>query len=358
MALHELAGKPVPPAQRPQVQTIITDYYTLAPDPAEPTHQVAFGTSGHRGVAADRSFNEAHILAITQAICDHRAAAGIDGPLFLGMDTHALSEPAHRTALEVLAANGVDVRTAAGTPYTPTPVISHAILTWNAAHDRAQADGLVITPSHNPPDNGGIKYNPPAGGPAPQAVTAAIADAANAYLADGNRGVKRVPWTQARQQDTVTAHDYVKAYTDDLGGVIDMDAVRGAGLRLGVDALAGSGLGFWEAVAETYGLDINVRNSAPDTSFGFMTLDHDGKIRMDCSSPHAMAGLIALKDDYDVAFGNDPDYDRHGIVTPSHGLMNPNHGDGLPKPGPGQELVPRGGRNQAGQARATSRRCT
>jgi phosphoglucomutase len=325
MALHPLAGQPAPKSILANIPRIITDYYIRHPDPNEPAHLVSFGTSGHRGCAAKGTFNEDHILAIVQAICDYRQGAGIGGPLFLGMDTHALSEPAHATALEVLAANGVEVRIARDFGYTPTPVISHAILTHNRARKHQFADGIVITPSHNPPDNGGIKYNPPNGGPADTDVTSVIAAKANDYLRKGLAGVNRLPYEKALAATTTVAYDYITPYVDDLANVIDMEAIKKAGLRIAADAMGGSGLGFWRPIAEKYGLNIELINGHPDPTFSFMSLDKDGKIRMDCSSASAMAGLIKLKDEYDIAFGNDPDFDRHGIVTPSAGLMNPNH---------------------------------
>lgn len=325
MPLHPLAGKPAPKEILPNIPRLISDYYTRRPDPDEAAHLVSFGTSGHRGCATQKSFNEDHILAIVQAICDYRRQAGIDGPLFLGMDTHALSEPAHATALEVLAANGVEVRIAEDFAYTPTPVISHAILTHNRGRRDRLADGIVITPSHNPPDNGGIKYNPPNGGPADTDVTSAIADAANTYLRNGLNGIRSLSYEQALVAPSTKSYDYISPYVDDLDSVIDMQAIKTAGLRIAADALGGSGLGFWQPIARKYGLDIEVINGYPDPTFSFMHVDKDGKIRMDCSSASAMAGLIALKDQYDIAFGNDPDFDRHGIVTPSGGLMNPNH---------------------------------
>jgi phosphoglucomutase len=325
MALHPLAGRPAPKSILPNIPRLISDYYTRHPDPDDPAHLVSFGTSGHRGCAAKHTFNEDHILAIVQAICDYRKGAGIDGPLFLGMDTHALSEPAHATALEVLAANGVEARIAGDGGYTPTPVISHAILCQNRDRKEHLADGIVITPSHNPPDNGGIKYNPPNGGPADTDVTSEIAAKANDYLRNKLAGVKRLPYEQALAASSTVSYDYVTPYVDDLENVIDMEAIRKAGLRIAADALGGSGLGFWKPIAKRYGLDIEVINGYPDPTFSFMHVDKDGKIRMDCSSPSAMAGLIELKDKYDIAFGNDPDFDRHGIVTPTAGLMNPNH---------------------------------
>lgn len=325
MALHPLAGQPAPKSLLPNIPRLISDYYTRRPDPNDPAQLVAFGTSGHRGAASKQTFNEWHILAIVQAICDYRKQAGISGPLFLGMDTHALSEPAHAGALEVLAANGVETRVAKDFGYTPTPVISHAILATNRGGQANQADGIVITPSHNPPDNGGIKYNPPNGGPADTDVTGWIADRANSYLCDALGGVKRLNLVAALAAPTTQMHDYVTPYVADLANVIDMEAIAGAGLRIGADALGGSGLGFWRPIAEKYGLNIELINGWPDPTFSFMSVDKDGKIRMDCSSASAMAGLIGLKDKYDIAFGNDPDFDRHGIVTPSAGLMNPNH---------------------------------
>ena len=325
MALHPLAGQPAPKSLLPNIPRLISDYYTRRPDPNDPAQLVAFGTSGHRGAATKQTFNEWHILAIVQAICDYRKQAGISGPLFLGMDTHALSEPAHAGALEVLAANGVETRVAKDFGYTPTPVISHAILATNRGGRANQADGIVITPSHNPPDNGGIKYNPPNGGPADTDVTGWIADRANSYLRDALHGVKRLDLVAALAAPTTQMHDYVTPYVADLANVIDMEAIAGAGLRIGADALGGSGLGFWRPIAEKYGLNIELINGHPDPTFSFMSVDKDGKIRMDCSSASAMAGLIGLKDRYDIAFGNDPDFDRHGIVTPSAGLMNPNH---------------------------------
>ena len=325
MPLHPLAGHPAPKSILPNIPRLISDYYTRHPGLREQTNMVSFGTSGHRGCATRGSFNEDHILAIVQAICDYRQSAGIGGPLYLGMDTHALSEPAHATALEVLAANGVEVRIAKGLGYTPTPVISHAILTHNRGDQLHLADGIVITPSHNPPDNGGIKYNPPNGGPADTDVTSAIAATANDYLRRGLEGIKRLPYVQALAAPSTVSYDYVTPYVDDLANVIDMEAIKNAGLRIAADALGGSGLGYWQPIAQKYGLHIDLINGDPDPTFSFMCVDKDGKIRMDCSSASAMAGLIKLKDKYDIAFGNDPDFDRHGIVTPTAGLMNPNH---------------------------------
>ncbi len=325
MPLHPLAGHPAPKSILTNIPRLISDYYTRHPDLSDETNMVSFGTSGHRGCAAKGTFNEDHILAIVQAICDYRKNAGIDGPLFMGMDTHALSEPAHATALEVLAANGIEVRIARGLDYTPTPVISHAILTHNQNRQGLLADGIVITPSHNPPDNGGIKYNPPNGGPADTDVTAMIAARANDYLRRGLDGIKRLPYEQALGAPSTVLYDYVTPYVDDLANVIDMEAIKNAGLRIAADALGGSGLGYWHPIAKKYGLHIDLINGDPDPTFSFMCVDKDGKIRMDCSSASAMAGLIQLKDNYDIAFGNDPDFDRHGIVTPTAGLMNPNH---------------------------------
>jgi phosphoglucomutase len=323
--MNPLAGKPAPNAILANIPALVSAYYTLQPDPADPHGAVSFGTSGHRGASLKGSFNEAHILAIVQAVCEHRKQAGITGPLFLGKDTHALSEPAQNTAIEVLAANGVETRVAQDGAYTPTPVISHAILTHNRGRRDGLADGIVITPSHNPPDNGGIKYNPPNGGPADTTVTQWVADRANALLQNGNRDVKRLPYARALKAANVRSYDYVTPYVEDLQNIIDFPAIQAAGLRIGADALGGAGLGYWEPIAARYGLTIDLLNGFPDPTFRFMCVDKDGKIRMDCSSPAAMAGLIGLKDKYDVAFGNDPDFDRHGIVCPSAGLLKPNH---------------------------------
>jgi phosphoglucomutase len=300
-------------------------YFRLAPDPSDPQQRVSFGTSGHRGSSLRGSFNEAHILAIVQATCEHRASKGIDGPLYLGKDTHALSDPAQRTALEVLAANGVQTLIARRDGATPTPVISHAILSYNRGRAEHLSDGIVITPSHNPPEDGGIKYNPPDGGPADTAVTEWIEARANELLRQGNAGVRRVPFERAQRAESTQEWDYVAPYVADLAQVVDLEAVRAARLRLGADPLGGSNAAFWGPIAEWYGLDITVVNPIIDPTFGFMPLDYDGKIRMDCSSPYAMANLVALKDKYDLAFGNDTDSDRHGIVTPGAGLLNPNH---------------------------------
>ncbi len=325
MSVHPLAGKPAPRSLLVNVPRLVAAYYAERPDPDDPAQMVAFGTSGHRGSSFARSFTETHILAITQAICEYRAAHGARGPLFLGMDTHALSEPAFISALEVLAANGVTVMIQAGRGYTPTPVVSHAILGHNRTGKGGQADGIVITPSHNPPQDGGFKYNPPSGGPADTGVTRDIQDRANALIREGLAGVRRVSFEKALGADTTIEHDYVRPYVDDLENIVDVRAIAEAGVSLGVDPMGGSGVAFWEPMAERYGLRLTVVNPVVDPTFSFMTVDWDGKIRMDCSSPHAMRRLIDLRDRFDVAFGNDPDYDRHGIVTPHGGLMNPNH---------------------------------
>jgi len=321
---HPLAGQPAPADSLIDVESLLQAYHDRI-DPDDPAQRVVFGTSGHRGSALKHSFNEAHILAITQAVCEYRASQGIRGPLFLGMDTHALSAPAQRTALEVLAANGVQTHLQRDGGYTPTPVISHAILSWNRTHPELKADGIVITPSHNPPVDGGIKYNPPHGGPADTDATGWIEARANALLAGGNLEVRRLAYTQALAAANTHAVDLMTPYVEDLGNAIDFAPIRAAGLRIGVDPLGGAAVAYWRPIAERYGLHIEVVNDRVDPSFGFMTLDHDGKIRMDCSSPYAMAGLVALKDRFDIAWGNDADVDRHGIVTPSLGLMNPNH---------------------------------
>jgi phosphoglucomutase len=325
MSVHPLAGKAAPYETLINVPRLISAYYTLQPDPANPAHRVAFGTSGHRGSSLENSFNEAHILAISQAISELRKSQGISGPLFIGMDTHALSEPALYSAIEVFAANGVETMIQQGMGYTPTPVISHAILTYNNRRSSGQADGVVITPSHNPPSDGGFKYDPPSGGPADTSTTRWIQDRANLIIAGGLKEVKRIPFEKAMKSPTTHEHDYVRPYVDDLKNVINLDAIAAARLKVGVDPMGGSGVGFWDPIAVTYGLNLNVVNPRVDPTFSFMTLDHDGKIRMDCSSPYAMASLVGLKDQFDIAFGNDTDYDRHGIVTKSVGLMNPNH---------------------------------
>jgi phosphoglucomutase len=325
MSVHPLAGKVAPYQTLINVPRLISAYYTYQPDPGNPAHRVAFGTSGHRGSSLNHNFNEMHILAISQAIVELRTSQGITGPLYLGMDTHALSEPALNTAIEVFAANGVDVVIQQGLGYTPTPVISHAILTNNQNRTAGLADGVVITPSHNPPEDGGFKYNPPSAGPADTKTTQWIQDRANEIMANGLKEVKRVPLEKALKAPTTHDYDYVTPYVADLENVINMPAIAAAGLKIGVDPMGGSGVAYWEPIAEKYGLNIEVVNPRVDPTFGFMTLDHDGKIRMDCSSPYAMASLVKLKDQFDIAFGNDSDYDRHGIVTRSVGLMNPNH---------------------------------
>lgn len=325
MTIHPGAGKPVEEAQLSDIALLVSEYYEGTPDAGDPDQKVSFGTSGHRGSSLKTSFNEGHILAITQAVCEYRREQGIDGPLYMGKDTHALSTPAQMTALRVCAANGVTVMVDQDDGYTPTPVISHAILCHNRNRSSELADGLVITPSHNPPDNGGIKYNPPNGGPADTDVTGWVADRANALLAEGNREVQVMSLADALNASTTCRHDYISPYVEDLQNVVDMQAIAGAGLSLCADAMGGSGLRYWGAIAERYGLDLSVRNAVVDHRFSFMTLDRDGKVRMDCSSPYAMASLIELRDQFDIAFGNDPDYDRHGIVTRSAGLLNPNH---------------------------------
>ncbi len=325
MALHPLAGKPAPRELLQNLPRLVTAYFTHEPDPDNPAHQVAFGTSGHRGSSVKCSFNEQHILAISQAICDYRRVEGIDGPLFIGMDTHALSEPAQVTAMEVFAANEVEVAMQAGMGYTPTPAVSHAILTYNRGRHTHLADGVVITPSHNPPDDGGFKYNPPSGGPADTSVTKQIERRANELLRAKLKGVKRLPWGQAKTAATTHEYDFVTPYVSDLKNILDMETIAASGLKIGVDPMGGASIAYWQPIAEMYGLNLTVVNPVVDATFGFMTVDRDGKIRMDCSSPYAMASLIALKDTFDVAFGNDPDADRHGIVTRSAGLMNPNH---------------------------------
>ncbi|MCV7401536.1 alpha-D-glucose phosphate-specific phosphoglucomutase [Mycobacterium fragae] len=323
MAANPRAGQPAQPEDLVDLPQLVTAYYTCEPDPDDVAQQVAFGTSGHRGSALDGAFNEAHILAITQAIVEHRAAAGITGPLFIGRDTHGLSEPAWVSALEVLAANDVTVIVDAAGRYTPTPAISHAILTHNHGRSEDLADGIVVTPSHNPPRDGGFKYNPPNGGPADSDITSAIAKRANEILCEGLSAVKRVGLARALR--AAHPYDYLVNYVDDLPAVIDIDAIRGAGVRIGADPLGGASVDYWGAVAERHDLDLTVVNPLVDATWRFMTLDTDGKIRMDCSSPDAMAGLIANRDGYQIATGNDADADRHGIVTPDAGLLNPNH---------------------------------
>jgi phosphoglucomutase len=324
-AISSLAGKPAPKEMLVDLARLERDYYERRPDVADPNQRVSFGTSGHRGTSLRGTFTEAHILAITQAICDYRRSQRIDGPLYMGKDTHALSGPAQRTALEVLAANSVETIIQRDEGVTPTPVISRAILVHNRGRKDRLADGVVITPSHNPPEDGGFKYNPPHGGPAETGVTKQVQERANELLRGGNAGVKRVPFTRAIKGGSTRQEDLVLPYVKDLRNVIDMDGIRSAGLKLGVDPLGGASLPYWEPINSVYGLDITVLNPKLDPTFSFMPVDHDGKIRMDCSSPYAMAGLVRLKDQYRVAFGNDPDADRHGIVTPSAGLMNPNH---------------------------------
>jgi phosphoglucomutase len=320
MTLSDLAGKPAPQRLLTNIPRLVAQYYELRPDPAAPAQRVAFGTSGHRGTSGNGSFNEAHILAVAQAVAEHRARAGITGPLYMGLDTHALSEPAWMTALQVLVANGVKVRAQPGT-FTPTPLISHAILEHNAL-GTGMADGIVITPSHNPPQDGGFKYNPPSGGPADTDVTKVVQARANDLLADGLRGVKRVSLADAMA--ALDPFDFITPYVEGLPQVIDLDAIKQSGVKIGVDPLGGASLPVWEAIQARYGLNLHIVNEVVDPRFAFMSVDRDGKIRMDCSSPYAMAGLLRLKDDFDVAIGNDPDADRHGIVTQS-GLMNPNH---------------------------------
>ena len=322
--ISPLAGKPAPQSLLVDVSKLLAAYADLRPDPAVPAQRVAFGTSGHRGSSFARSFNAWHVLAISQAICEYRKNQGIDGPLYIGFDTHALSQPAFESALEVLAANGVETRIAKDGEFTPTPAVSHAILTHNRGRSSGLADGIVITPSHNPPDNGGFKYNPPNGGPADTDITGGIQDRANALLRDGLKAVRRMPFTQARRAATTREHDFLDAYVSDLGHMIDFDAIRGAGIHMGVDPLGGAGVHYWAPIAERYRLDLSVISAEVDPTFRFMTVDWDGKIRMDPSSSYAMQRLIGVKDRYDVAFACDTDHDRHGIVTRS-GLLVPNH---------------------------------
>ena len=325
MTVSERAGQPAEASMLVDVDKLVKAYYEERPDPSDASQQVAFGTSGHRGSALKGSFNEAHILATTEAICRYRSQQGIDGPLFLGRDTHALSEPAQRTALEVLVANGVDVRVDSHDRPTPTPALSHAILAWNRGRRDHLADGIVVTPSHNPPEDGGFKYNPPNGGPADTDITGWVQDEANRLLRAGLDGVRRVPADRAGAADGVERYDYVGAYVGDLAAIVDTDTIRGAALRLGVDPLGGAAVDYWNAIAERYRLDLEVVNQAVDPTFGFMSVDWDGKIRMDPSSRYAMASLIGLRDRFDVAFANDADADRHGVVTGGAGLLNPNH---------------------------------
>jgi len=325
MATSEFAGKIAPKELLVDIPTLISLYYTQKCDMANPSEQVSFGTSGHRGSSLKKSFNEEHVLSIAQAICDYRKSVGIDGVLFIGMDTHALSRPAQMSAIEVFAANGVEIRIAIDNGYTPTPVISHAILTHNKGRTSQFSDGVVITPSHNPPRDGGFKYNPINGGPAGPEITDVIQKRANELIVGGLKDVRRMPYEKALKQPNVKEHDYITPYISDLKNVVDMEAIAKSGLKIGADPMGGSGLAYWEPIADMYGLNIEVVNKYADPTFAFMCVDKDGEIRMDCSSPYAMAGLIGLKDRFDIAFGNDPDYDRHGIVTKSEGLMNPNH---------------------------------
>jgi len=327
MSVHELAGKPVPDELLENIPQLISAYYTEHPDPSNAEHSVSFGTSGHRGTSTNNTFNDDHIAAVCQAISSYRKENGVTGPLFIGKDTHALSEPAFRTALEVFAANQVEVRFQSGFGYTPTPVISHTIISYNRGRTEGLADGVVITPSHNPPCDGGFKYNATNGGPADSQATSTIQNQANALLDAGindSSVVKRVSYERSLQSVCVQSIDFVAPYVDDLGSVIDMQAIADSGIKIGVDPLGGSGVGYWEPIAQKYGLNMEVVNKKVDPTFSFMSVDKDGKVRMDCSSPHAMAGLVKLKDHFDIAFGNDPDFDRHGIVTPA-GLMKPNH---------------------------------
>jgi phosphoglucomutase len=326
--ISPLAGKPAPPNILINVSQLLEQYYSIHPDPTNPLQKVSFGTSGHRGSAADGTFNEDHILAVSQAVAEYRASQGINGPLYLGRDTHALSAPAQKTALEVLAANGVEVyltREEGDAQYTPTPAVSHAILTYNRGRKAGLADGIIITPSHNPPSDGGFKYNPPSGGPAEPDITKWIQQRANELLASQNRQVKRLPYERALIASTTHYFDFVTPYVNDLENMVDLDLIRSSSIRIGVDPLGSSNVGYWQPIIHRYGLNLEVVNPTVDPTFRFMTVDWDGKIRMDCSSPYAMANLVKLKDRYDIAFGNDTDSDRHGIVTPSAGLMNPNH---------------------------------
>jgi phosphoglucomutase len=325
MSVHELAGKPAPTELIANIPKLVSAYYTRKPDVSDPLQRVAFGTSGHRGSSLRNSFNEAHIIAISQAVCEYRKAKKINGPLFLGMDTHALSESALITAIEVFSAHRVTVMVQKDWRYTPTPVISHAILTYNRKRKSKRADGVVITPSHNPPEDGGFKYNPPNGGPADQETTRIIEERANALLASGIWKVMRLQFEKALRSGLIREYDYVTPYVEDLKNVVDMEAISASGLRIGVDPLGGAGIDFWDPIAGRYGLSLSVVNRIVDPTFSFMTVDRDGKIRMDCSSPYAMASLVRLKDKFDIAFGNDADVDRHGIVTRGEGLMNANH---------------------------------
>lgn len=325
MTISPAAGRPADPSILVNVPQLVRDYYELRPDPSDPRQRVVFGTSGHRGSAMAVAFNEWHILAITQAICDYRKLQNIDGPLYLGIDTHALSEPAFASAMEVLAANEVEAMLSEGTPYTPTPAVSHAILRYNRGRKSGLADGIVITPSHNPPDDGGFKYDPPHGGPADWSVTSWIEAKANAFLESGLAGVKRTPFAEALRAATTHRYDFLSTYVNDLGSVVDMNAVHDSKIKLGVDPLGGAGIDYWPRIAEQFDLDLTIVNKSVDPTFRFMTVDWDGKIRMDPSSPCAMQRLIALKDKFDIAFASDTDHDRHGIVTKGSGLLPPNH---------------------------------
>ena len=324
-ASNPAAGKPLASADLVNVPRLVTAYFAGKPDPADPTQRVAFGTSGHRGSSLRNSFNENHILATTQALCDHRREIGLTGPLFVGIDTHALAIPALASAVEVFAANGVEIMIDEHDGYTPTPVISHAILSYNKGRTSGLADGIVISPSHNPPEDGGYKYNPPHGGPADTDVTAKVEKAANAYLAADMKGVNRIPYARARKAPSTHLYDYIRPYVADLGSVVDMALIKSSGVKIGIDPLGGAAVHYWQPIIEHYGIDATVVNDVVDPTFRFMTADWDGKIRMDCSSPYAMASLIGMKDRFDVAFANDTDADRHGIVTRTGGLMNPNH---------------------------------
>ncbi len=324
MTISPLAGHRPPHTMLASIPGLVSAYYTEQPDPENPLQLVSFGTSGHRGSSLKGSFNEAHILAVSQAIAEFRTGKGINGPLFVGKDTHALSEPAFRTAVEVFAANGVETVVQEGGGYTPTPVISHAILGWNRDRTSGLADGVVITPSHNPPEDGGFKYNPPSGGPADPEMTDRIQARANEILRSGGKGVRRIPFSSAMKSDTVRAMDYIAPYVNDLGAILDLQAIARSGVSIGADPMGGSGVAYWDVIASRYGLKLEVVNPAVDPTFSFMSVDWDGKIRMDCSSPYAMAGLVQLKDRYDIAFGNDTDFDRHGIVVPDRGLLAPN----------------------------------
>ena len=325
MTQNNLAGQPAPRELLVNIPRLVSAYYTNHPDPNNPAQQVSFGTSGHRGTSSEGSFNEDHVMAICQALCEYRRQQGITGPIFIGKDTHALSEPAEATSIEVFAGNGIETRIQSGRGYTPTPVISHAILTYNHSLTGGLADGVVITPSHNPPEDGGFKYNPPTAGPAGPEITNVIQRRANEIMRDGLKEVKRVPYERALKVETTQDYDYLMPYVKDLSNVLNLEGIAKEGIRIGIDPMGGAAAGYWDIIADTYSLDLTVVNRLIDPTFSFMTVDYDGKIRMDCSSPFAMASLIGLKDRFDIAFGNDPDVDRHGIVSPSAGLMNPNH---------------------------------